>query len=139
MVSPIRVIIVVVFLLGLAGVFRIFGPPSKSERLVLLVIMKQPAAIIFFVAGLLPLSAGGAFILTPMISDAPNPRWAPPLLRVFLLISVACFSGGARLSLKEAGARAKVLRWANVVGLGISVGLILMILLSFILGSRLTW
>ena len=96
--------------------------------MLLFVAIAQPSAISFFVAGLYGLSVG-TFLMTPIMprimSGALDPRRAPCTFIVMLLISVVCFWIGARVSLKEAVSHAKLLRWANVVGLAISVSLLL--------------
>ena len=91
----------------------------------------KPSAIRYFLTGLLGL-CGWAILLTTVFPVAPPPDCAPFILLVMLLTSPVCFLMGARLSLKEAGTGSKALRRANVVGLGISVGLVLKFLQGFL-------
>ena len=94
-------------------------------------LLERPPAIGFFVVGLIGLSFW-ATLLTTVHSVAPPPNWAPSILIGLLLVSPASFATGAHLSLREEGPGAKVIRWANVVGLGVSAGLLFILLTSFL-------
>ncbi len=75
--------------------------------------------------------AGGVVWLLAWVALPTYPghsAWDTGIRLVIFLVGPVWFSLGAGLSAKEAGRRARVLRWLNLVGFAVSVGLIILYL-----------